>query len=600
MPLLHHNIVPTKIIQTTNPRAMKKTLMINIGNSIIHIEEDAYEMLTGYLNEIKQHFAKSADDFEIVTDIENRIAEMLNEILQKTDRKVVEIAAIQNVIAQMGRVQDFDLGDEETQPKNEQPNFANFAVDKKLFRDTDEGAIAGVCTGLGHYFNVEARWIRLIAFLLIFVAGTGALVYLILWIAIPRAVTRGQRMAMKGEATNLYGYKRSFDEELQAFKNNLNAAGKQFNPLIKQSGGFIAETLKVIGRLIAEIFRIAVKIIAFFIILFGFGAIIFLIISVAALMGFWSQNPFEMFPFSVVEESYRGIVVLLAFITLFIPMLVLVLFAIKVAFNRSTFSKILSFSLLVIWLLGVAGSVYYTTKILSNFQEHAELVKNIDIKPYKTLYINTDESLGFSKEDSVLLNIQNVNVDGRVVVEDFEDHPFRTPRKIRFYIEKTEGEKSFIEQSFEAQGKTFKEALGNAQNIGYQFLQKDSLMLFSPRLQLKQKATWRNQTLKVTLKVPVGTHLMLSDHIYDNLEIGYYPCNPNDTTKNSFKEWLMTDDGLKCMSQIREEFNKRKDLQNENSQLEYLQHHTPNDTIAIDSVKNKIREIKEYLGIETD
>jgi hypothetical protein len=57
---------------------MKKTLNINIGNTIIHIEEDAYETLTVYLNEVKYHFAKSADNFEIVTDIENRIAEMLS------------------------------------------------------------------------------------------------------------------------------------------------------------------------------------------------------------------------------------------------------------------------------------------------------------------------------------------------------------------------------------------------------------------------------------------------------------------------------------------------------------------------------------------
>ena len=45
---------------------MNKTIIINISGSIFHIEEDAYEILTAYLNEIKQHFAKNADDFEIV------------------------------------------------------------------------------------------------------------------------------------------------------------------------------------------------------------------------------------------------------------------------------------------------------------------------------------------------------------------------------------------------------------------------------------------------------------------------------------------------------------------------------------------------------
>ncbi len=91
---------------------MKRTLNINIGNSIIHIEEDAYELLTSYLNEIKAHFARNADDFEIVTDIENRIAEMFLEILSMQQKQVISIEDVQLIMAQMGRVSDFETGEE--------------------------------------------------------------------------------------------------------------------------------------------------------------------------------------------------------------------------------------------------------------------------------------------------------------------------------------------------------------------------------------------------------------------------------------------------------------------------------------------------------
>ena len=194
---------------------MNKTIIINIGNSIIHIEEEAYEILMSYLNEIKQHFAKNADDFEIVKDIENRIAEMFAEILQKGQKQVIDVADVQGVIAQMGSVKDFM--DEEEETLNEGADI-NYIGVKRLYRDTHDGVVAGVCAGLGHYLNVEARWIRLAFFLLTFLGGTGILVYLILWIAVPRASSRSERMQMKGEATNLYGYKKSFDEELAAFK----------------------------------------------------------------------------------------------------------------------------------------------------------------------------------------------------------------------------------------------------------------------------------------------------------------------------------------------------------------------------------------------
>jgi phage shock protein PspC (stress-responsive transcriptional regulator) len=212
---------------------MKKTIIINIGNSIIHIEEEAYDILSSYLLEIKQHFAKNADDFEIVTDIENRIAEMFAEILEQNNKQIVEMADVQQVIAQMGSVKDFQIADEEA---NAQPNsFTNFLGDKKLYRDSDDAVVAGVCAGLGHYLNVEARWIRLIAFLSVFLGGSGVLAYLIFWIVVPKAITRSEKMQMKGEATNLFGYKKSFDEELAALKQKMKTANENVLEIIPSS-----------------------------------------------------------------------------------------------------------------------------------------------------------------------------------------------------------------------------------------------------------------------------------------------------------------------------------------------------------------------------
>src|SRR5690606_19697179 len=134
---------------------MKKTININIGNSIIHIEEDAYEILKKYLADIKQHFSKTADHQEIVSDIESRIVEMLVEILDSQQKKVVDSEDIQKVILQMGSVNDFELDEEEEDIK---PHY-NKA--KKIYRDTDRRIIAGVCSGLAYYFNVEVKWVRL-------------------------------------------------------------------------------------------------------------------------------------------------------------------------------------------------------------------------------------------------------------------------------------------------------------------------------------------------------------------------------------------------------------------------------------------------------
>jgi len=58
-------------------------------------------------------------------------------------------------------------------------------MDKKLYRSTTDKKIAGVCGGLGEYFDVDPTLIRLIWLVLVLAAGTGVLAYIIAWIIIP-------------------------------------------------------------------------------------------------------------------------------------------------------------------------------------------------------------------------------------------------------------------------------------------------------------------------------------------------------------------------------------------------------------------------------
>lgn len=57
---------------------------------------------------------------------------------------------------------------------------------KRLYRDTKEGKLGGVCAGIGDYFNLDPVLIRLAFLLLIFTGGFIA--YLIAWIIVPEKV----------------------------------------------------------------------------------------------------------------------------------------------------------------------------------------------------------------------------------------------------------------------------------------------------------------------------------------------------------------------------------------------------------------------------
>lgn len=58
-------------------------------------------------------------------------------------------------------------------------------MEKRLYRSRNEKVIGGICGGLGEYFNIDPTIVRLIAVLLFFAHGVGAMAYLIAWIIIP-------------------------------------------------------------------------------------------------------------------------------------------------------------------------------------------------------------------------------------------------------------------------------------------------------------------------------------------------------------------------------------------------------------------------------
>ena len=93
---------------------MNKTIIININGIVFHIEEDAYEVLKNYMTDVKRHFMNSADSLEITTDIENRIAEMFNELLANENKQVIVEQDVKSVIEQMGTVADFEHAEEDT------------------------------------------------------------------------------------------------------------------------------------------------------------------------------------------------------------------------------------------------------------------------------------------------------------------------------------------------------------------------------------------------------------------------------------------------------------------------------------------------------
>jgi phage shock protein PspC (stress-responsive transcriptional regulator) len=69
---------------------------------------------------------------------------------------------------------------------------------KKLHRFVEDRKIAGVCGGLGDYFDLDPVFFRLFFLVSLLFGGLGALAYLILWIMVPEKTgTQGEPRPLK-------------------------------------------------------------------------------------------------------------------------------------------------------------------------------------------------------------------------------------------------------------------------------------------------------------------------------------------------------------------------------------------------------------------
>ena len=209
---------------------MKKTLNINIKGIIFHLDEDAYNKLNKYLDEINNHFRNKKGREEIINDIENRLTELFQQKLNDK-KQVITIEDVDEVIGTMGHPSDFDEDSEDDYTTVPQSRAKGH---KRLFRNVEDRMLGGVCSGLGAYFNIDTVWVR-IAFLIALVfAGGSILVYLVLWIVIPPARTVTEKLEMQGDPVTISNMEKAFKEEMNEIKDKLEDLTEQAKQTFKK------------------------------------------------------------------------------------------------------------------------------------------------------------------------------------------------------------------------------------------------------------------------------------------------------------------------------------------------------------------------------
>ena len=206
---------------------MNKTKTVNLAGINFYLDEDAYIKLEDYLTQLKAHFKNQEGAAEILRDIEIRIAEIFQQKISHP-QEVITVSTVQDVIATLGRPGDFDQ--DETA---EAPGSRNQSHKKRLFRDVDNRMLGGVCSGLGAYLNLDPVIIRVI-FLVAILSGISLLVYLVLWIVIPPALTTAEKIEMQGNPVNIENIEKVIREEMNNLKNTFDDLSEQAKNAFKR------------------------------------------------------------------------------------------------------------------------------------------------------------------------------------------------------------------------------------------------------------------------------------------------------------------------------------------------------------------------------
>lgn len=539
---------------------MNKTVTINISGIIFHIEEDAYDKLSKYLMTIKSYFSRTDGGNEIMSDIEARIAELLQAKLNLT-KQVILLADVDYAMDTMGRPEDFGGESEEKTSGNgsvsEDESVNNEPVKKRLYRDPDNKVLGGVCSGIGHYFGFDPVWLRVALALLLVFAGTGVLIYIILWIAIPEANSTAEKLAMKGEKADINNISKVVKEEAEQLKKRMQKYGNDLNNMTSNVSELPRTTLEKIVDFITTIFigigKAIVKILGIFLIIFGVLFFLGLSTSVFGVSFMTNNIDFKEWVDMLLldgKDFYLGMIGV--FIFLGIPIIAMIYGGMKMLFKFKYNNRWLNLAVSIMWFVGFVLVLYVGVRTGQDFNKTAKVREKIEIVPASKLILKMNETP---------INAGELNISDE---DEVGERNYRTHRgQSNYAIGKHLNEKYLIGHAQlniikspsnvlelvvvkEARGGDKYTANERAGHISYQVIQKDSVVEFDNIFKVNNADKFRIQNVTAILKLPVDQMIYL-DNSVENLI--YDIENVTNTYDGDMigRRWIMTENGLKCV-----------------------------------------------------
>jgi phage shock protein PspC (stress-responsive transcriptional regulator) len=562
---------------------MNKTVNINIGGLVFHIDEDAYQKLTRYFEAIKRSLSNSSGKDEIMKDIEMRVAELLTE-KQKSDKHVINNKDVDEVISVMGQPEDYRL-DDDGDDKASEPLYP-YTRSKKLYRDKDRGTIAGVCTGLGHYFGIDAVWLKILFLILFFGFGTGFLAYIILWIAMPKAVTTTEKLEMTGEPVTISNIEKKVREEFDSVSNKFRNA--DLGNEIRTGSSRAADG---IGAVFMSIFKVFAKILGAIIVVTS--SVLLLMVCFCSIFMIFSSSMPENYIMNHISTPIgletpiwvQGILFLLA---AGIPLFFFLILGLKLLVtNLKSIGNIAKYSLLGIWVIAVGIVISLGIKEATQIAYDGKDVKKevINIAPTDTLLIKFKNNDFYSKN-------RYHNTDFRLT-QDENNKEIIYSNNVTIEILPTEEALPYIQIERLAVGKSAVDAKGRAEKIKYGYKIEGNKLILDNYLLTEIENKFRGQRVELFLYLPKGTLFKADESVQE------YDVSGNDFFNLHYSSdtyiYKVDESKVKCLNCPPEE-NEYGDIDGEDEEVNIT---SENDSVNTVTVKVNGKVVTETKTTKT-
>ncbi len=410
---------------------------------------------------------------------------------------------------------------------------------KKLFRDPDEKMIAGVCSGIGNYFGINP-WIPRVLFLLPFLSflskwghwggfwdfgdiirftfsPTSLIVYIILWIVIPEAVTTSEKLEMKGEKVDMNSIKASVVEEMRGVGKKAEKFGKEASSVINEKTKAVAGDVQNFTKRnrggLGNVIAMIAKIFAYFIIgCVGFALVMGLFALAVVSIGLFPLKDFMI-------SDYQNVFAwgtLLFFIAA--PIIAIITWIIRRIARSKGNSKMLRLSFGSLWVLGWVSVILLLSSISRDFTYNSKNINEQELKLTNPM-VNKLELTSVSPLDKYTRS-RWLRFEPFAGLE--EDTAYVKNFEIR--VVKSTNDSFRVTMVKMAVGRSRAIAENNATDIQFGGVQKDTLLQLDKGIAINKTDKFRNQRVILTVYVPVGKNIKIDKSVgwfNSNVHIGW-------------------------------------------------------------------------------